>query len=87
MPLYDYKCPACGEEFEAMSSIERRDDMTCDCGKPAERLMTGGSFLLRGGGWAGKGHVNIHPPETDHSLTHGWKDNYYNCTPESVHKI
>jgi putative FmdB family regulatory protein len=86
MPLYDYKCPKCGKEFEDTAPIISRDTIKCDCGELAIRLITGGSFLLKGEGWSKQGHVKVIPPTTDPSLSHDWKTNYYNCTPESVHK-
>jgi putative FmdB family regulatory protein len=86
VPLYDYECENCGREFEVLVPISQRDDVSCKCGARARRQITGGSFLLLGGGWSGHSHARVVPPQSDPSLTHGWKDNYYNCTPESVHK-
>lgn len=86
MPLYDYQCPECGNEFEDSVRIINRDNVFCRCGVLATRLITGGSFLLKGAGWSKQGHVNIVPPASDPTQTHDWKTNYYNCTPESVHK-
>jgi putative FmdB family regulatory protein len=86
MPLYDYECPRCGEHFEEAASIIDRDTVVCKCGAPAIRILTGGSFLLRGCGWSKPGHINIVPPQSDPTLTHDWKTRYYNCTPEDVHK-
>jgi len=42
MPLYEYKCPECGERFEEIRPFSRADEVTCEsCGyeKP-ERLMS-----------------------------------------------
>ena len=93
MPLYDYECQHCGAEFEEFSIMASRDVMTCaNCGKPARRLITGGNFMLMGGGWSrSAGHGKIIPadgslnpqPVTDDE---GWQTNYYNCTPEDVHR-
>jgi putative FmdB family regulatory protein len=47
MPTYEYRCPACGEEFEKFQRMS--DDPVADCpgcGKPAERRMSGGAGLL-----------------------------------------
>ena len=85
MPLYDFDC-GCGESFEEIVSMEDRRAECPECGKVVKASLSGGHFMLMGGGWTRKGHVKIHPPQSDPSLTHGWKDNYYNCTPESVHK-
>ena len=42
MPLYEYKCPNCGEQFEEIVTFSKADEVACDkCGfeKP-ERLMS-----------------------------------------------
>ncbi len=42
MPLYEYKCPKCGQRFDEIVSYSRADEVTCEsCGyeKP-ERLMS-----------------------------------------------
>ena len=51
MPLYEYHCDGCDEEFESIQSIAKRDDAECpDCGKPARRLLSGFSVGAGGGG-------------------------------------
>lgn len=92
MPLYDYQCPKCGAEFEAFARIADRDTMRCStCGKLATRLITGGSFMLLGGGWTGTGHAKVVPPDSRFDSlpkpdAEGYHTRYYNCTPESVHR-
>jgi putative FmdB family regulatory protein len=87
MPMYDYNCPKCGENTEVIMPMAERDNAVCEaCGTPLVRLITGGSFMLLGGGWTTRGHLKIHPPESDPNQKTGWQDNYYNCTPESVHR-
>lgn len=41
MPLFDYKCPACGKKFTEL--VKNYDDVvTCpDCGKTAEKDYNG----------------------------------------------
>ena len=42
MPLYEYKCPNCGNKFEKLLSISKRDDVKCDkCGSAVERVYNG----------------------------------------------
>lgn len=42
MPLYEYKCTECGRRFEALRSIDRRDDVACDkCGAKVVRVYQG----------------------------------------------
>ncbi len=41
MPLYDFRCPSCGEQFEARAGVEERPDCP-KCGAPgAERVLSG----------------------------------------------
>lgn len=60
MPMYDYKCPKCGIEFERVVRHDERDTpQTCpDCGhEDVSRSMSKGtSFILKGGGWAKDGY-------------------------------
>ena len=52
MAIYQYEC-ACGNKFEEMMSI-KSDSKThkCHkCGELADKVMSSGSFQLKGGGW------------------------------------
>lgn len=54
MPTYEYKCSACGEQFEAFQPITADPLTTCNlCGKgPVERLISsGGGLLFKGSGF------------------------------------
>ncbi len=85
MPLYDYSCPKCGVEFEIICSIADRDmPHRCECGGKAKRILSGGKFMLIGGGWTGTAHPIIVPAKTDPFASKAVHENYYNCTPESV---
>ena len=56
MPTYDYGCKS-GKVKEIRHSITKCDtiEVACDCGKPMNRLITGGTgFLLKGDGWVGR---------------------------------
>lgn len=52
MPIYEYRCESCGEEFEAHQRITE-DPLTehADCGGAVRRLISRTSFALRGDGW------------------------------------
>ena len=46
MPIYEYRCTACGAEFEAIRQVSRADDpIDCKtCGAPASRQISNFSF-------------------------------------------
>lgn len=43
MPIYEYRCPKCGTDFELMRRIsEMNEPASCpQCGAEAERLISG----------------------------------------------
>ncbi len=53
MPTYEYRCNDCGHELEAFQKITEPPLKLCpQCNKEAlERLISGGNFVLKGGGW------------------------------------
>ena len=53
MPVYEYKCKACGREFEYQQRMSDPDKTDCEaCGKPElERLISRTAFQLKGSGW------------------------------------
>ena len=61
MPTYCYKCDQCGE-FETEHSINTTLEECPTCkengrkSNPPKRLITGTSFVLKGGGWADQGY-------------------------------
>ena len=46
MPIYEYRCAACGAEFESIRPVARADDpINCKvCGGPASRQISNFSF-------------------------------------------
>lgn len=46
MPIYEYRCSACGAEFESIRPVSRADDpIDCRmCGAPASRQLSNFSF-------------------------------------------
>ena len=47
MPTYEYRCSDCGREFELFQRMSDRPGAPCpDCGRRAERLISGGAGLL-----------------------------------------
>lgn len=54
MPTYDYRCGACGHEFELFQSMKDGPKRKCpECGKPKlERLIgTGAGIIFKGSGF------------------------------------
>src|SRR5438067_3432292 len=53
MPIYEYACAACGNQFEEWQKITDKPVKSCPkCkAKKVERLISQTSFHLKGGGW------------------------------------
>jgi len=54
MPLYEYKCDACGHEFERFQSITAAPIKRCpECGKAKVRrlISTGAGLIFKGSGF------------------------------------
>lgn len=71
MPTYDYRCTACGHRFELHQRITEPAGAPCPACSDAgcERLITGGTFHLKGSGWyasdyTSKGAKSEEKPET-----------------------
>jgi putative FmdB family regulatory protein len=53
MPTYEYKCPKCGTEFEAVQKMSAKPVAKCPkCGAKAVRLMSvGAGLVFKGSGF------------------------------------
>jgi putative FmdB family regulatory protein len=53
MPLYEYRCEACGETFEVIQKFsDPHTDVCRKCGKgPVNRLQSSPAFQFKGSGW------------------------------------
>jgi putative FmdB family regulatory protein len=53
MPIYEYRCTACGHELEKLQRLGDAPLTDCpDCGKAElRRLVSAAGFRLKGGGW------------------------------------
>jgi putative FmdB family regulatory protein len=53
MPIYEYRCSACGHELEALQKLSEPLLTGCpECGKPAlAKLLSAAGFQLKGSGW------------------------------------
>ena len=60
MPTYEYGCEACGNTWEVEQRITEDPLKDCPACKKqsAKRLISGGTFLLKGGGWYADGYGN-----------------------------
>ena len=53
MPIYAYKCDACGHTMDALQKMSDAPLTDCPhCGKPAlHKQLTAAGFQLKGSGW------------------------------------
>jgi putative FmdB family regulatory protein len=53
MPIYEYRCAACGHELEKLQRLGDAPLTVCpDCGEgELRRLVSAAGFRLKGGGW------------------------------------
>lgn len=53
MPIYEYRCEACGHEMEALQKISDKVLTDCPaCEQPAlKKLVSAAGFRLSGSGW------------------------------------
>jgi putative FmdB family regulatory protein len=53
MPIYEYRCLACGHQFDQLQKVDDPALIDCpECAKPRlEKLVSAPSFQLKGTGW------------------------------------
>jgi putative FmdB family regulatory protein len=53
MPIYEYRCSACGHELESLQKLADAPLTTCpSCGKETlTKLVSAAGFQLKGSGW------------------------------------
>lgn len=57
MPMYEYRCEACGLVFEARQKFSDAPLTEChSCGGPVQKLISQTSFALKGSGWYQQGY-------------------------------
>ena len=59
MPLYEYRCEACGaseEKLEGISAPEHHDCPTCKAADAMRRQISVAAFALSGSGWYAQGY-------------------------------
>jgi putative FmdB family regulatory protein len=58
MPIYEYRCTACGHQIEVMQKMSERRLRKCSrCSGRLEKLISRAAFQLRGGGWCSEGYA------------------------------
>ncbi len=62
MPLYEYRCPACGRVFEELRRTRDEGDAPCpDCGRASPRIVSLSAFALKGSGFYATDHGDRRP--------------------------
>ncbi len=52
MPIYEYRCEACGHVFEEWQKDYEERSCDCpDCKAQAQRIISNTAFILKGSGW------------------------------------
>jgi putative FmdB family regulatory protein len=67
MPTYEYACSSCKSEWEEVQKISEPPVEVCPkCGKQtAKRQISGGNFILKGGGWYADLYASPKPGTAD----------------------
>ena len=63
MPTYEYACKSCGHQWEEIQKISEAPLTECpECHQAeAQRLISGGNFILKGGGWYADAYSSSKP--------------------------
>ena len=57
MPIYEYRCAKCGNEFDALQKVGAAPPPCDACGgAEVSKLVSRASFVLKGGGWYKDGY-------------------------------
>ena len=57
MPMYEYRCSDCGNQFELRQKFSDEPVSACPkCGGSVEKLISMTSFSLKGSGWYSEGY-------------------------------
>ena len=53
MPIYEYRCSACGHQEDHLQKVSEPPLSVCpSCGKPSyQKLLSAAGFQLKGSGW------------------------------------
>ncbi len=57
MPIYEYQCDSCGNQFELKQKFSDEPAQECPkCGGPIKKLISQSAFALKGSGWYAEGY-------------------------------
>ena len=56
MPIYQYRCRKCKEEFELKQSFNEKPIKFCRCGGLLYKVISNVNFIMKGGGTKTKEH-------------------------------
>jgi putative FmdB family regulatory protein len=57
MPIYEYRCQACGHTLEVIQKLDDKPLTKCpECAGKLEKLVSRAAFQLKGGGWFNEGY-------------------------------
>gem|GEM_PF-323050 len=51
VPTYEYRCPHCGHQFEAMHAVNATPPKCERCGRAVRRVFTPVGIIFKGSGW------------------------------------
>jgi len=70
MPIYEYKCEKCENQFEMLQKITAEPLQECpECGGPVHKLVSSTSFILKGSGWYATDYGKSRKPAENKSST------------------
>lgn len=59
MPMYEYKCDSCDNQFELRQKFSDEPATECPkCGGPVAKIVSSTAFALKGGGWYNENYVS-----------------------------
>jgi len=62
VPIYEYECTRCGQEFEVIQGFSDKPLTKCEvCGGRVRKLVSQSSFHLKGSGWYVTDYASKHP--------------------------
>ena len=85
MPTYEYVCTACANGWEEFQKISDEPTKVCPkCGEStAKRQISGGNFILKGGGWYADLYSSSKPKGGGESKSEGASSSSTSTTSET----